>query len=1225
MLPYNELVNVPPAAGLLLVDTIDNRDMIIDNLLGRIHGKYGKLSGENKQLSDENKKLRDTLEILEKQNQKYSRSLNPSSGSLHGPGSVSSGPHPGPHVVIEDIYSRIIPEKTQVCKTFENRNDTTPYVESVAKIDPTKNDFLKVYKEIFPLMAKEGNSVNFPSVRVQNVSDVSAEESLDFTASTLDDNSDISDISDASIAIDTKETDTGYRQKIKKHMGSLNSILTEFVSESVQVEKILNRLNIIVHSMNKDDKFINYITNIITKSSQIEIINTDDDTLEGITFEKSNFNETEHKISIGIIFKGGNVYKLTTKALGNYLVPNVFRNYLTEMNKYFKKSDCDFSLVFVVEHRTNKTRYFALINGSAPDIEHMICTIQYIILNKYRNDFLKKPDSFDYLTLCGSNNDFMKYRMAKIAKKMMNSIIENRIEYEKKMLILLRTEYEFINNNDVINNYLNAPSHTFSNGTDGYISLYHTLKNNDVLKNCKNTSKGGSDLVFSIVDWLALFLYYGLEAKFFENEFPGRMIKPPIIGDDIKTRIKKIETSNASPAEIKTLYKVKSITHLLIGDKVYCLNNSSLTDRIIYDKVVNDHREINSIDKLTINMKNRLKALGRLHSNRNDFHIKITDSVSPRSGSGVSIKATNMLHKKIPFSLTKNGKPRDFATPFYISINKRIKHKTIIIQKKENESKWISAYERFAKYGSSGDSEEFGELPTNKTYRVAGAKVLNQHGELHNNGGNDTTNFGLSRLMLSFGAIFEEKDEDENNKYFVLPLAAEYIDLAFSYSSDIRTFMLETYDNYFIFSNSGVDSVREKVRIVKDRFMKTINDEQKETKENAANAFKKNDYRFFNRDHYKGLGTRLADIIRAELDCENYITICKDNPYLTIKAFFNLVIFLDDSDSNQSINTKIDYSAIYFPKLSTYILDIHSILFSESDFPWEETKYIKRLHRYIFFVFIESLRSINSNNISHILYDLGVGRSTSGYDNPEANDTMLFAETEEKRKKEKSNDGESIEPGRNEQFHEYLKSYGEQFKSQNGTFKQMFEYFHGRHHGSTVDIADASTPKILDGDEITACGIDHFMYVYHLLDFFPLTSSGKRVVFIKKIYGDVDSYQLIMIKNRDDLLANQMKEIIKRRYIPKQENILENVENNTYGMEIEVSYVQLNPNTNDLDIVDMFNYIQTVDKIREKLIMTVMNYKNELNLSHNQNIMDRDVTNMILNTYEGDIDHFLNN
>src|SRR5271169_4046413 len=52
MLPYESAIRIPTAEGIVIADTIDNRDEIIDKLLNRIHGKYIKLAEENTKIKN---------------------------------------------------------------------------------------------------------------------------------------------------------------------------------------------------------------------------------------------------------------------------------------------------------------------------------------------------------------------------------------------------------------------------------------------------------------------------------------------------------------------------------------------------------------------------------------------------------------------------------------------------------------------------------------------------------------------------------------------------------------------------------------------------------------------------------------------------------------------------------------------------------------------------------------------------------------------------------------------------------------------------------------------------------------------------------------------------------------------------------------------------------------------------------------------------------------------
>jgi hypothetical protein len=663
--------------------------------------------------------------------------------------------------------------------------------------------------------------------------------------------------------------------------------------------------------------------------------------------------------------------------------------------------------------------------------------------------------------------------------------------------------------------------------------------------------------------------------------------------------------------------------------------------------------------------------LGRLHSNRNDFQIRFENKDTIDESTKEKQRVVSMHSSNIPF-LDKDESIR-YVTPFYISVNKSIMTKSLINANRNSVDKWMSNMRNFSKYGSSGTTQQSAK----NLYRTLYKKIIGNPDKVGTNV-EDTMNFGLARLMLSFSIIFGE----ENGDYFGLPLAGEYIDLSYSYKSDIRSFMYEDFANYVPLN--GINNIEFATKVIKihNNLIEYIEngyvEQQRHDRvdeETIQNNVKKMETALQNFDEVTFLldgytkdylHERISSVLGCKLiQCK---TLDAPNENELFRAFFRIVKFYVKYGYDVAPYSRVNYDTIYFPKLSVFIIDLYSILFSESAYPWEDIKYAKRLHRYVFFVFIEKLALININNVTSILYDLGIQvyLENDDYDNITKKDPT---ETIDKFKNlqgpyNRSKNKKPINP----LVYNLLHRYGKNKKYlQNNSTDRVFDYFFKRLN----DIYDMAIPvtkykigvddipeRIIDDTGydtgyvkkninyvVSACGIDHFMYNYHLLDFFDTidnATEGEQIRYrfivkrnmIKNEVNVGEQYVLVTIPHNiaTDNLEDAL-EIINST--PSNVDYYDGIinpsdpPNNDVELlrseKIVKQYVLIRPTSDDPFLSNLYKYINEVEYIREKLIVTILNYiyDTAADTKGTKNLMYEDTTKMILNMYEGDIDKIL--
>lgn len=1209
MLSYASALKVPPPEGLMILDAIDNRDMIIDKLLEKINKKFAGLVEENDKL----KKTISDISIHGAHDAMMGTTHTPlPSGMVSTTAAATTNPS---HIVrrgSDGSLQVVVTESTQkgyeLCRPMSSRNYTKyyPYRPNPDDLLPNTDSHLKLYDEISKIVKQNGKKVVLPghhSLRPPKDLDPKTAMNID--------------------GVDKVWYDYGLFTKKKKFLSALIGVVTDYVSEMVYVEKVLERLDIIVNDMNRDKTL-----------------------MDAIFAGKLEPGETGF---LGIIFKGGNVYKLFTQILDKQLDTNIFQNYLDDVDRYFKKSDCDFGLLFMKYPAGSATKPQVIHLPRSEENEVLVSTLQFIILNKYRNDFLNEGVGFEYLSMCGKNDVVMTSKMNKMAKTMMTIVLSTRLEFEQRVYKILLNTIDFVNNDgsvsvhkrylskDIIDAAMAMKPQTYETHT--FLGILSSAQD---LKKCVNTNSKPTYGVVSasIVEWYKFFLAYTLrDGSFLPTDPKFKSIRPP---KTLLSELQNISTDKAEWRDIKTLYKVKAITNIVIGDHSYPITGASIMkDEDIYESIASQKQFSDSSADIT---SQRMIALGRLHSNRNDFFIKFSRSNPYKLPSGQVVIDDIMNTKTIPFEPDPATKEdREFITPFYISINKDISGKCARLTSPLAVNNWLLQMKRLADYGSSGYVPQ-----KNKEY-IEMYHDLTTHRDKLISKDFKTLNFGLSRLLVSFSVVFETFD----TQHFALPLPAEFVDLSYSYEGDYKVLIYERFSGYILF-NGSINPVA--ISMLTTEYNDIINyvhseqyivDFMTETKlsRQAAvehqriilDALKQQNYNILIRD--LGVAKKLYDIAVKLFDAvqlENQLVVrdVDDDssgqpsgvmmtkhivPLLKIIKYYTYY----GSDFARSIT--MSNNVLYFPKLSTFILDLYTILFADTIYPWSDVKYAKRLQRYIFFVFVERLRRVNITNILDMMEEMGIKVA-------DINDTTGA------RTSAVGIDNFLHEVRQDVSYHPY------------NSLSRTYAYFKYRSHYIKDDDSITMTFDKRGKRRIqSTCGIDKFMFSYHLLDFFDLhqnpdvdanTTYIRSQFIVKTTDSDPKAFTTI---NPDKIInytvvsmafdeANDPDEA--RRIIEdtpdeigfyRTETDLNNPFVELPSGDMVRRYRPIISSSSDENIREMVKYLNVVDQVREKLLITVYNYVYDhfMNSTGKLNIVGADPDIMMLNVYEGDIDKIL--
>jgi hypothetical protein len=304
---------------------------------------------------------------------------------------------------------------------------------------------------------------------------------------------------------------------------------------------------------------------------------------------------------------------------------------------------------------------------------------------------------------------------------------------------------------------------------------------------------------------------------------------------------------------------------------------------------------------------------------------------------------------------------------------------------------------------------------------------------------------------------------------------------------------------------------------------------------------------------------------------------------ISFSDFMKIVKFYTKHSSSLNIKN-INYSSILSLKIIASILDLYTMLYIDNDYPWQDMKYAKRLERYIFFIFVDNISSIKCNKTISLFNNLGIYNE--------------------------------IVP----QSRDYVS---------NSSIEKMQMYFGAR----TLALNDSS--KIIYSENnliLSSCSLDHFMFNYHLIDFLSIKKhngesttilggelqlsidiSFVREQFIIKQIAPVERYLLISISS-NDYNSNYLKNIPNDLSDP-----VDNPDVVLSNTKTEKRYINIETRP------ELFDYIKKCEDIRERLLITAYDYSYECNAitRNTRGLLPTNIHNLVLNTYEGDIDRIL--
>jgi hypothetical protein len=1063
MLSYDSASQIPTPQALFILDAIDSRDQIIDQALASIEKKYAELAEENKKLKEQLK----NNQILRTTNTTYQP--------------------------IPTIGSDILTESTKkgymLCRPFKNRD--YEYQDNYNN----KDVHGEIYNELIKIISSGGKVI--PLTRY-----LSHDDDLQITS---DDD------------LLTEIWHGYFPQAKKKFLASLINSVTEYISENVYVEKVLEQLNIIVGDINKNKQFL-----------------------------KNIFGQD---VELGIVFKGGNVYKLFSYITNNYLDANVFQTYLSGMDNFFKKSDCDFSLV-VLHTNAGKKEFLHLPRKQ--NTEHMMCTLKYMILNKFRNNFLKDIHGYHYLGICGKNDIVMTSKMKHVASNIFRGIIDGRLEFESKLFTLMTDKIRFtllVNISLYKDPQQLKRTYPYVQTSDkSQHTLLGILERDFATVACVNISGEFNVTRGKIVDWYKLFLSICLRddslmptsVEFKNVQFTG----------GIEDEIRRVETSNMGWRDIRATYHVKEIARIVVGDNVYPVNSDlGKTDDDIFKEITAKQL---AHDRTAEICRKRIEKIGRLSSNRNDFSIKI-ESTNTVAGGFVVLDQT-LLASTIPYD-----NQQSLTSPFNISVNKEIKGGVGKISDRKSLEYWMNNMRRFVYNMDSTERPVYKEMYDRLKKEIDPLVKSNRISEI-------TRTFSLSRLSVSFVIVLKTYSD----KYFVLPLAGEFLDLSYAYHGDLGSMIYETYEHYNNFdhqfpTNKLLDEYKQIIKLV-----------------NAKPQQPARDLLLMDLSSFDINQITDPDVIKL---LDGLVKQTKGDKNL-LERFLKHHTYFDQPQH-------IKMTDIYFPKITSFILDLYLILFVDSTYPWADPKYTKRLQRYIFFVFIERLQTIDMNQIDSLLEDYGI-------------DPNVF----------------------NKEMKHMFANFGSTVYRDNTTIENHLINFNRINRSTNNDI------MVVGGYVVSICPIDRFMFSNHLLDFLDIDTIGTGYPFVRYQFihkhriGQTDYYLLISLTQAEiGIGSNKLIGDIIGAIPRTDENSL-----TVYLSKIEQNKFKL-PNGKDacqvvrVEEVDknFVQYIRTIETIREKLLLVLFNFKyfnTALSLSKT-NVISIDPLKILLNMYEGDMDKIL--
>ncbi len=890
--------------------------------------------------------------------------------------------------------------------------------------------------------------------------------------------------------------------------------------------------------------FTEYISNnvyvtrmLVTLNDILTKINSND-----VILDKLSQLDNGNPVRIGISFKGGNVYKLVSDLIKKNMEYIIFSEYFDYMNSYFKKSDCDFDLLIL---GLKNGAYKRIVHTDRTDVNvALIGALQYTILNAFRNEFLKNNTGYEFLGLCGKNDILMTSQISVIVKKMTDVFVNSRVKFESRIYDYIVKNLNFIRS-DTLEKLTNQ-SNKF-NAKKNFLINIKEDKNKYVLNNTIALDELYQYILFQLL------LMPQNRNDIFNVVLDNEEYR------DLQREYKDYNDDGVTIRELRVFYNTKDIVSLTIGNNNYPLIKS--TDKKIYDEIMANTKFTAKQQQIVYD---KLQNYGRLTSNRFDFWLRFDKTSGTNSLEMAKLKyEKNDRMLATPFYITINKEITDNHTTFNVPANIPDDKKTEIeeITRRTNMDK-LAKFERF-QYGAIGYTDT---IDPNYTEMIKEMKIFID--EMNANLYRNVIDFGLSRLLVSCTLVCEEFD----GSYYGLPLTGEFVDMSYAYANEVKGKLFD-FDRYVPFAENANEKARSKSVKLANDFSKFINDIKKSHPSEALDIINA---------HISGSGI-LMQLVNIILD--------KANPKIGRNVDLDEHALMRLERGLNKILTEhhsVDYSNIYFPKLNVYIIDLYSILSVENKRPWLDNKYAKRLNRYIYFSYIESLQKVKPNNILDLFEELGyITKEGRTSDN-------LYVIYQNMFKKDVITD----DPDSFEAFKSYFR------------FKQDVL-------AETVSF-DNETIGTFD---MNMGGFDSFLHSYHLLDFIDLKD--------KPDIGD--KYRLdYIIKREEDLYY--IKVNIADVDIDDAEIYLQNL---NFANAVPVTF----DGTIDLDhgikvskIIgsgkdkDFYDYLFTCEKMREKLTYASFNYIYNLfrNFNNNKYILPSSIADMLTSIAPEEVHTILN-
>jgi hypothetical protein len=655
-------------------------------------------------------------------------------------------------------------------------------------------------------------------------------------------------------------------QPYKKFMGELSIVLTDYVSKTVDNEKVLNDFDKILEDLNTNQRFIKKIFAEKKTSEDIDI---------------STLNP-----KFVLVFKGGNTYKMY-----NEVIKKSLGNSIMGESSFFSKSDADFSLKIMIENGGKKE--FIAFDADGDDFKNIISTVFYLILNKFKNMFTK--NNCEYMEICRNNDNIMRRHMKDMKKQCLDRILKSRAEFESKLMNkMIKLNYVKIDAQQikiVENNY-----------TEEKLIESYTKSENKTLIEILNADKDGSKGLQNIDDIINEYKLFIAIAFRDYNKLPEAS-KNGNIDKNIVIEIQGLKTESYW-RDVKTLYDVRDITHICIGDVNYTVSddvNDMKTNDELYNLLISKlNKDINEErDSMDVPIE-RMKNMGRISSNRNDYAMETIENYAG--------KLTTTTMDIYPIHMEQR-----FKTPFFISINKRIKK---ILPKISGPTRQTDLLRNLYRFRYNIDGKEHNERKDYETSFDKSFEELQKHVTYAKPNSSDhlkgllLTDIVLGRLMVNIGLVFKLKDKS----YTTLSVPAEFIDITYAYKGTLKSKMNEKHEDYILLN------AFENNKHLQD--MKKIVDLYNQKKENVNDA--------------EVLGLNVNDV--------------KD-----VKTFKSVIDTYNATNMGKELAKYVDHKYIYFPKMHTEILDLYAIFLLEFKSINSAHKFEKRLNRFLLLSVIEQM------------------------------------------------------------------------------------------------------------------------------------------------------------------------------------------------------------------------------------------------------------------------------